>query len=203
MLREIPQRRPTIYDVLRETCLIQGKEVPIRDVGDICLLCFLAKAIISSCHRSMPSALNQRSVDTRSFLRLPLKRPRWAQYFRLRFRKLKLSRILPPCGEGDQHGQAHSTIRRNRAHRLSELSRPTPSRLLMVESHHRLKLQMSSLLDFQLLTNSPFFTKKGASLISNPPSLRQSRMRRRMLMTYHKGLRMLWQTTLSRNPLLL
>ncbi|OXV06829.1 hypothetical protein Egran_05404 [Elaphomyces granulatus] len=32
MLRENPQKRPTIYDVLREACHMQGKEVPIRDI---------------------------------------------------------------------------------------------------------------------------------------------------------------------------
>jgi AP2-associated kinase len=32
MLREQPQSRPTIYQVLREACLMQGIEVPIKDV---------------------------------------------------------------------------------------------------------------------------------------------------------------------------
>ncbi|OKL60498.1 hypothetical protein UA08_04145 [Talaromyces atroroseus] len=31
MLQENPQNRPTIYGVLKEVCLMQGKEVPIRD----------------------------------------------------------------------------------------------------------------------------------------------------------------------------
>lgn len=32
MLRENPQKRPNIYEVVREMCHMQGKEVPIRDV---------------------------------------------------------------------------------------------------------------------------------------------------------------------------
>ncbi|KAH3522611.1 hypothetical protein KXV55_004532 [Aspergillus fumigatus] len=32
MLKEHPQKRPTIYEVLREVCSMQGKEVPIRDI---------------------------------------------------------------------------------------------------------------------------------------------------------------------------
>lgn len=33
MLQEDPQKRPTIYGVLKESCNMQGKEVPIRDVS--------------------------------------------------------------------------------------------------------------------------------------------------------------------------
>ncbi|GIK02470.1 hypothetical protein Aspvir_006526 [Aspergillus viridinutans] len=32
MLKENPQKRPTIYEVVREVCSMQGKEVPIRDI---------------------------------------------------------------------------------------------------------------------------------------------------------------------------
>ncbi len=32
MLRENPRSRPNVYEVLREACLMQGIEVPIRDV---------------------------------------------------------------------------------------------------------------------------------------------------------------------------
>ncbi|KAI9934261.1 hypothetical protein MW887_005335 [Aspergillus wentii] len=32
MLKENPQKRPNIYEVIREVCLMQGKEVPIRDI---------------------------------------------------------------------------------------------------------------------------------------------------------------------------
>ncbi|CRG85828.1 AP2-associated kinase [Talaromyces islandicus] len=32
MLQENPQRRPTIYEALKEACSMQGKEVPIRDI---------------------------------------------------------------------------------------------------------------------------------------------------------------------------
>ena len=32
MLKENPQKRPTIYEVMKEGCDMQGKEVPIRDV---------------------------------------------------------------------------------------------------------------------------------------------------------------------------
>ncbi|KAF9886923.1 hypothetical protein FE257_010664 [Aspergillus nanangensis] len=32
MLKENPQKRPNIYQVLREACSMQGKEVPIRDI---------------------------------------------------------------------------------------------------------------------------------------------------------------------------
>ncbi|RHZ65894.1 hypothetical protein CDV55_106123 [Aspergillus turcosus] len=32
MLKEDPKKRPTIYEVVREVCSMQGKEVPIRDI---------------------------------------------------------------------------------------------------------------------------------------------------------------------------
>ena len=32
MLKENPKSRPNIYQVLREACLMQGLEVPIKDV---------------------------------------------------------------------------------------------------------------------------------------------------------------------------
>lgn len=32
MLKENPQKRPNIYEVLREACHMQGKECPIKDV---------------------------------------------------------------------------------------------------------------------------------------------------------------------------
>lgn len=35
MLKEKPSSRPNIYQVLREACLMQGIEVPIKDVGHI------------------------------------------------------------------------------------------------------------------------------------------------------------------------
>lgn len=34
MLKENPQHRPNIYEVLREACLMRGKDVPIRDVSN-------------------------------------------------------------------------------------------------------------------------------------------------------------------------
>ena len=35
MLRENPQLRPNIYQVLREVCLMRGTDVPIKDVSRI------------------------------------------------------------------------------------------------------------------------------------------------------------------------
>lgn len=32
MLRENPKQRPNVYQVLREACMMQGIEVPIKDV---------------------------------------------------------------------------------------------------------------------------------------------------------------------------
>lgn len=32
MLKEDPRNRPNIYEVMREVCKMQGKEVPIKDV---------------------------------------------------------------------------------------------------------------------------------------------------------------------------
>lgn len=40
MLRESPQMRPNIYQVLREACAMQGREPPVKDVsGQRCLAC--------------------------------------------------------------------------------------------------------------------------------------------------------------------
>lgn len=33
MLREDPQKRPSIYEILNAVCKMQGKETPIRDVS--------------------------------------------------------------------------------------------------------------------------------------------------------------------------
>ena len=33
MLKELPSKRPNIYEVVREACKMQGKECPIRDVS--------------------------------------------------------------------------------------------------------------------------------------------------------------------------
>ena len=33
MLREKPQARPNIYQVVREVCLMRGTDVPIKDVS--------------------------------------------------------------------------------------------------------------------------------------------------------------------------
>ena len=33
MLRESPQQRPNIYQVIREVCLIRGTDIPIKDVS--------------------------------------------------------------------------------------------------------------------------------------------------------------------------
>ena len=33
MLRENPQQRPNIYQVIREVCLIRGTDIPIKDVS--------------------------------------------------------------------------------------------------------------------------------------------------------------------------
>lgn len=45
MLRESPQLRPNIYQIMREVCLMRGTENPIKDVSLQCLrqtpsLCF-------------------------------------------------------------------------------------------------------------------------------------------------------------------
>lgn len=32
MLKEDPRNRPNIYEVVREVCNMQGKEIPIKDV---------------------------------------------------------------------------------------------------------------------------------------------------------------------------
>lgn len=32
MLKENPQKRPNVYEVVREACRMRGKDVPIRDV---------------------------------------------------------------------------------------------------------------------------------------------------------------------------
>lgn len=44
MLKENPQKRPNIYEVLREACHMQGKDVPIRDVS-ICQFSLLASIL--------------------------------------------------------------------------------------------------------------------------------------------------------------
>lgn len=38
MLKEHPQSRPNIYQVLKEACAMQGREVPIKDVCSLTLL---------------------------------------------------------------------------------------------------------------------------------------------------------------------
>lgn len=35
MLKEDPRKRPNIYEVVREVCRMQKKDVPIRDVRNV------------------------------------------------------------------------------------------------------------------------------------------------------------------------
>lgn len=46
MLKENPQKRPNIYEVVQEVCKMQGKEVPIRDVRFSMLLVPCIKLLI-------------------------------------------------------------------------------------------------------------------------------------------------------------
>jgi hypothetical protein len=52
MLKENPASRPNIYQVLREACLMQGIEVPIKDVS-LCLQYVKTKLIpIDICQKN-------------------------------------------------------------------------------------------------------------------------------------------------------
>lgn len=79
MLKEHPQKRPTIYEVLREVCSMQGKEVPIRDVSG--LLYPQADSRISRLlhPRYMPIALSQNLVVIRNFHPPRWKHLKWGQ----------------------------------------------------------------------------------------------------------------------------
>lgn len=71
MLQENPQKRPTIYGVLKESCNMQGKEVPIHDVSlnfrkRVRNLLTLTFFFLSSLYRSMPNERSRKPVVTRN-----------------------------------------------------------------------------------------------------------------------------------------
>ena len=69
MLRENPQQRPNIYQVIREVSLIRGTDIPIKDVSTSILLV----NIIANSARYIPTGRNPRLEGTNNYLTLSLK----------------------------------------------------------------------------------------------------------------------------------
>lgn len=98
MLKEQPHKRPNIYEVVREVCLMRGKEVPIKDVS-IHLLSWRCAESYFACFRSIPAALSQKLVDTKNCRLHRQNHPGWERYSPHRFRRLRLPSLrLLLCG---------------------------------------------------------------------------------------------------------
>lgn len=183
MLKENPQKRPNIYEVIREVCLMQGKEVPIRDVrqphSDMEPFRKLTR------RRSILVAQRRKPVDTKNCLPLP-RRPRKSGLFSLPpSKKPRSSPKSPPCAEGAQRGQT-----------LLSITRPNPVRRHTAVRRTHLPLWMESLVaqlkslqtDFRPWTSSKSCTKREVNLTLSQPSRRIQKTR-----IYPRGSPMLWQ----------
>lgn len=98
MLKENPKSRPNIYQVLREACMMQGIETPVKDVCDPD-----NTSLLSNHNRSTLDELNlSRAEINNCLLQKPIFPPLLLleQYFHLPNLKNRSSQKSFPCGEG-------------------------------------------------------------------------------------------------------
>jgi hypothetical protein len=132
MLKENPQKRPTIYEVVREVCSMQGKEVPIRDVS---LLLYRPKTSSEISRlfypRFMPVALFRKLVVIRNFPPRRWKHLKWERCSPRLSRKPKLSPKSRRCVEDVRLDRIIlSTTRRKQARLPSAVVLPQTPLLL-------------------------------------------------------------------------
>lgn len=171
MLQESAQKRPNIYQILRQACQMQGREVPIKDVWTFILLQHLQ----ANSARFMPTGRHRKRADIKSSPR-PQQKHRNSGPCSLRQsrRLMSLFRRLLQCVAGDQldrklrsktrHAQAHRLFVEHLQTRLLHwmVGRPTTSS--RIDSHH--------------LTNSIFCMRREA----NSSLSQRLRIRRKMML---------------------
>lgn len=157
MLKENPQKRPNIYEVVREACQMQGKEVPIRDVG----FHPPARQALADLSRSTPTALCPKHESIKSYLPHLKRLLQSVLRFRLPFKKRRLSQKSHPCEEDDQESPNHlHTTPPRRVHRPF-----APERRAQPVTHSPLwtedgRLQTSFPTDFQPWISLTFYMRR-------------------------------------------
>lgn len=129
MLKELPSKRPNIYEVVREACKMQGKEVPIRDVSLSPKLAHVA-AYLTDLLRFTPVELPPRHERTRRYLPPQWKLLQSARSFPLQCKKPRSFLKLLPCDEAALESRSPSTSHPSRVlRRIAARRRHHPTRL--------------------------------------------------------------------------
>lgn len=120
MLKENPKSRPNIYQVLREACLMQGIEIPIKDVSSISIL----QRSITHYGRFMPEGHSRNRGGTSNCHHQNLRLHHYRLLVRYSRRLHSNSKLFPRlclC-EGEDHKEARKAMLQNQAHlRCGEL----------------------------------------------------------------------------------
>lgn len=155
MLKEHPQSRPNIYQVLKESCAMQGREIPIKDVraytwenGQDTQLTTPYRSMLGS----LPRIRETQHAKSRPKHRLP-----WlALYTRRHHRRNRPCQRSRRCeGAGYHLPQLSQTQRRSRSRHQCG------SQLAIPSLHSTLApLQERPRLDSRRLINSPSCTRK-------------------------------------------
>jgi serine/threonine protein kinase len=202
MLQENPQRRPTIYEALKEACSMQGKDVPIRDVWNTFFYhcCYYCCTMLIDIGRSMRSEHSLKLAASKSFLLHPPRHPESALFSPLPCKRRKLFLKSHQCVAAAQPSRYPSKTL------LAQVPRRIGARLLMIRSpcwtagNPRVRVPMNSQPGSLLLINSLCYTRREASLTLSPhPGVRQSLNRQSSL----KESPMHWQMMPLSNRLLL
>lgn len=170
MLQESAQKRPNIYQVLREACKMQGREVPIKDVWTF----YSSANLQADSARFMPTGQHRKRADIKSSPRPQQKHRNSGPCSLHQSRRLmSLFRRLLQCVAGDQLDR-----------RLRSKTPHAQARRLFVEHlQTRLlrwmvgRLLTSSRIDSHHLTNSIFCMRREAN-----SSLSQRLLTRRKMM---------------------
>jgi hypothetical protein len=160
MLREDQKARPNIYQVLKESCAMQKREVPIHDV---CVMDDpLPRFNVLTHHRY---TLAQVALTTQSGQSPSLAQPLWWERLsRPRHKKHSRYRTSLPCGEVE-----YRLLRSPSSRNLTSPALPLVASRAVIPSLHStpkpclLALMTSCRLDSRPLTSSHFFTTRGQS----------------------------------------
>ena len=111
MLRENPQLRPNIYQVVREVCTMRGKEVPIKDVCLIDAVRPKSALILSRSTPTVPGPKPEATNSCRHLSQAYLQRQSLAfKRSRKCNRRRASSQTSRQCDEADQQHPANEPI---------------------------------------------------------------------------------------------
>lgn len=182
MLREDPQPRPNIYQVVREGCLMQGREVPIKDV---CWSSYCPHALSWTnprlLHRYTRTQHNRNREPGRSLPRTrahQTPRRSWVPSSRRIDPRSKPSQTWCPCEGADSPRlrQLRSNINRNRPRHPSGSAATRSLPWILARPVGR---RTSSPLGSPHSTSSTFSTTKAANSTLTLPLLARARRRPR------------------------